>query len=138
MDTNLALEAHKQSIALAMAGEKEKWLDLFTDDAVVHDPVGVSPHDPEGQGFRGKARLAEFWDAMIGPADLILIPHKRICCGDSIAAVFMTAANSAGVKTYIEMMAIYEADRSGKLVSLKVYWDIGALQAQFAAAGIQL
>ena len=35
---HLAVEANKNSIRYAMAGDKEAWLALYTDDAVVCDP----------------------------------------------------------------------------------------------------
>ena len=35
-----AINAHLASIACAQNGQKEQWLSLFADDAVVHDPVG--------------------------------------------------------------------------------------------------
>lgn len=128
--SNAALEAHKQSIANTMAGNKEDWLALFAEDAVVHDPVGPSPHDPEGGGFRGAEGIARFWDLMIEPGDLILTPHKRISCGADHCAVYMTAANYiGGFKTSIEMIATYEVDADGKIRTLKVYWDVEALQA---------
>ena len=126
-----AIAAHKQSIANAQAGNKEAWLALFADDAVVHDPVGKSPHDPEGLGFAGSQRIADFWDMMIGPGDLTIVPHKRYPCGDDIVAVAMTAVNAiGGFKTYIEMVATYQVNDAGKIESLKVYWDVDALQEQ--------
>lgn len=120
-----AMRAHRQSIANAGLGNKQAWLDLFDDNAVVQDPVGPSPHDPEGRGFSGKARIAEFWDMMIAPGNLLVIPQKRIAVGNNIACVVMTAANHiAGVKTYIEMVAVYEVNDAGKITSLTVYWDV--------------
>ena len=129
-----AIAAHKQSIANAQAGNKEAWLALFADDAVVHDPVGKSPHDPEGLGFAGRERIAEFWDMMIGPGDLTIVPHKRYPCGEDVVAVAMTAVNAiGGFKTYIEMIAAYELNDEGRISSLKVYWDVDALQEQIPA-----
>jgi ketosteroid isomerase-like protein len=129
-----AIAAHRNSIAYAMAGEKEKWLALFAADAVVHDPVGPSPHDPEGKGNRGHAELAAFWDTMIGPSNLLFIPHKRIVSGPNAAAVTMTAVNYIqGLKTFIEMIAVYTVDTAGKIASLNVYWDLAALTAQLPA-----
>lgn len=120
-----AMRAHKKSVSFAGLGNKSAWLELFDDSAVVHDPVGPSAHDPEGKGFAGKQRLEEFWDMMIGPGNLLMIPHKRISCGDNTACVYMTAANHiAGIKTYIEMVAIYEVNDAEKITSLKVYWEV--------------
>lgn len=133
----LAIRAHKNSIANAMAGNKEKWLALFDANAVVHDPVGPSEHDPEGKGSRGIGEISAFWDRMIGPGNLTIIPHKRIPCGDKVAAVVMTAANNVqGIKTYIEMVGVYEVNDAGKLTSLNIYWDIDALGDQLRALGI--
>ncbi len=128
--SNAALEAHKQSIANTMAGNKDAWVALFAENAVVHDPVGPSPHDPEGKGFCGPEAISQFWDLMIGPGDLIITPHKRISVGDHHCAVYMTAANYiSGFKTSIEMMATYEVNAAGKIQTLKVYWDVEGLQA---------
>lgn len=134
MDKNTkAIAAHKHSIANAMAGNKEGWLAMFADDAVVHDPVGISAHDPSGEGFRGKERISEFWDMMIGPGNLTIVPHKRFPCGDNIVAVAMTATNDiGGMKTYIEMVVTYEVNDEGLLISLNAYWDMDALMNRMA------
>lgn len=134
MDKNTpAIAAHKESIAHAMAGNKAQWLEVFADDAVVQDPVGPSPFDPDGNGFKGKQRIAEFWDLMIGPSNLNIVPHKRIACGDNIAAVNMTVTNDMGeMKSVVDMMVIYEVNEVGKLITLKAYWDLEALMEQMA------
>lgn len=132
--TNAAIQANINSLKHVMAGNKAAWLDLFADNAVVHDPVGPSEHDPEGKGFQGRARISEFWDTMIGTGDLNIVPHKRIPVGNNIACVVMTACNNAGgMKLHIEMVAVYEVNDAGKLLSLKVYWDVDALADQIAA-----
>jgi steroid delta-isomerase len=134
-NTTPAITAHQKSIAYAMAGEKAKWLALFDEKAVVHDPVGPSPHDPEGKGFRGIAELERFWDIMIAPQDIIAIPHKRIASGPNTAAVTLSMANKLnGVKLYIEMVAVYVVNDAGKLTSLNAYWDLNALAAQMGVS----
>ncbi len=129
-----AIAAHKKSIEYAMSGNKAAWLALFADDAELHDPAGPSPHDPEGIGFRGRERLEEFWDTMIGPTDITVAPHKRYPCGPNIVAVAQTATNNLdGLKTYIEMIAVYEVNDEGKFTRFNVYWDIDALADQLSA-----
>jgi len=130
-----AISAHRKSIASATAGDKAGWLALFRDDAMVRDPVGRSPHDPDGVGFRGSARIEEFWDIMIGPGDLNIVPHKRYPCGDDVVAVSMTACNIRdGVKTYVEMIGVYEVDEAGLIRTLSVYWDAEALMERYERA----
>ena len=82
-----AINAHLASIACAQNGQKEQWLSLFADDAVVHDPVGPSPHDPTGEGFTGKERLKEFWDLMIGPSTMSSHHTNRLLRVPPIAPV---------------------------------------------------
>jgi steroid delta-isomerase len=136
---NLAIAAHKKSIACAQSGNKEEWLALFTDDAIVRDPVGKSPHDPQGQGFQGKERRAQFWDMMIATGNLVIVPHKRIPVGEHICSVVMTATNYiGGLKTFIEMVACYEVNDAGSIASLNVYWDVESIGEQLAAQGVKL
>ncbi len=53
-----------------MAKNKEAWLGLYADDAVIMDPVGVSPLDPTGLGQRGKEAISQFWDMVIAPGEM--------------------------------------------------------------------
>ena len=32
---------------------REGWLGLYAQDAIIQDPIGISPIDPEGKGHRG-------------------------------------------------------------------------------------
>lgn len=136
-DDTLAIQAHKQSIAMAQAGNKAGWLALFAEDAVVNDPVGPSDHDPEGAGFAGHGRIAEFWDTMIGLGDLTIVSHRRIPCGEFICAADVTATNNmGGLKTAIEMIVCYEVNSDGLLTSLRAYWDTDKVMEQLVAAGM--
>jgi hypothetical protein len=40
--------AGKRSREAAMARDKEAWLAVFADDAIVEDPIGPSHFDPDG------------------------------------------------------------------------------------------
>ena len=75
MSIDLVLNAPKtpartasiKSMQLSMAGDAQGWLDLFAEDAVVQDPYGPSPMDPEGKGHVGKAAIEKFCAAYIKP-----------------------------------------------------------------------
>ena len=131
-DDTLAIRAHKNSIANTQAGDRERWLDLFAEGAEVFDPVGPSNHDPEGKGFIGKKRIGEFWDMMIAPADLVLVSHKRVACGQYICAANITSASRIGdIKVATEMMVIYEVNEAGLIKSLRAHWDVDKSAEQF-------
>ncbi len=126
-----AVAAHLASIRCAQNGLKDEWLSLFADNATVHDPVGPSSHDPEGQGFHGRAELVRFWDTMIAGGDLVIVSHRQISSGPMDCACVVTATNrSADLRSYVEMIVTYRVNASGKITQLNAYWDQDALIAQ--------
>lgn len=127
-----AIKAHLTSINCAQSGEKENWLALFAEDAILHDPVGPSPHDPTGEGFRGKARLEAFWDTMIGPSDTQIVSHQQISSGSNDCACIATATNtlSEDLCITIEMVVSYRVNDAGLITSLRAFWDQEAIAKQ--------
>jgi len=133
---HLAIQANMQSVALAMKGDREGWLALYDDDAVVQDPVGQSPFDATGEGHRGKAAIAKFWDTVIGPSQLTINVHKRIPSGDRSCAVLQTAINDMGKgKTEVEMVAIYEVNDAGKITRMSAFWSWAEMESQLKQLG---
>lgn len=133
---HLAIKANIQSVTLAMKGDREGWLALYTDDAVVQDPVGKSPFDASGDGHRGKAAIAKFWDTVIGPSRLTINVHKRIPSGDRVCAVLQTAINDMGKgKTEVEMIAIYEVNDDGKIIRMSAFWSWAEMESQLKKLG---
>lgn len=133
---NLAIRANINSVTLAMKGDREGWLALYADDAIVQDPVGKSPFDASGEGHRGKAAIAKFWDTVIGPSRLTINVHKRIPSGDRACAVLQTAINDMGKgKTEVEMIAVYEVNDDGKIVRMSAFWSWADMESQLKKLG---
>lgn len=137
MSEHPAIQANIQSISLASAGDKEGWLALYADDAVVQDPVGVSPFDATGEGHKGKEAIGKFWDMVIGPSNLTMKAHMRIPSGDRACAVHQTAINDLGngKKTEVDMIAVYELNEEGKIQRMSAFWSWAAMEEQLKAAG---
>src|SRR5207342_1398639 len=57
--------ASQRSMAAVEAADRDGWLALFADGAIVEDPIGVSPLDPEGNGRHGKDEIAAFYDSVV-------------------------------------------------------------------------
>jgi steroid Delta-isomerase len=131
-DLHPAVRANMSSIEYAMAKDKQAWLALYRDDAILRDPVGVSPLDPSGQGHVGKAAIEAFWDKVIAPVRITMIPGLRCPSGAFACAVPMRAETDLGNgrKTMVDMIAVYEVDEEGLIVRMSAYWDWNALQAQ--------
>ncbi|MEZ5538493.1 MAG: nuclear transport factor 2 family protein [Pseudomonadales bacterium] len=133
---HLAIKANMQSVALAMQGDREGWLALYADDAVVQDPVGISPFDTSGAGHQGKAAIAKFWDMVIGPSKLTINVHKRIPSGERSCAVLQTAINDMGKgKTEVEMIAVYEVSDEGKIIRMSAFWSWADMESQLKKLG---
>ncbi len=135
---HLAIQANMDSIRLASQGDKQAWLDLYADDAVLQDPVGVSPFDATGEGHIGKEAIATFWDNVIGPSNVTVTAHKRIASGDRACAVHQTAVNSMGddIKTEVDMVAIYELNDAGKIQRMSAFWSWAAMEEQLKELGL--
>src|SRR5215472_6925233 len=77
--------------------DRDGWLDLFTDDAVVQDPIGPSPFDPEGKGHHGKDAIAAFYDTVIAPSEAIDFEiEESYLAGDEVADVGIIRTTIAG------------------------------------------
>ena len=50
-----ARDLGQASMAAVEAGDRQAWLGLFAEDAVVEDPIGPSAFDPEGRAI-GESR----------------------------------------------------------------------------------
>jgi len=120
-----AFDMSKKSMQTTEAKDRDGWLALFADDAVVEDPVGPSFIDPDGTGQRGKAAIATFYDNVISQSDSIkfMIRHT-IDCGDEVANIgqitITLPGNQVGV---VPMVNIYKVNAEGKLISLRSFWE---------------
>lgn len=133
---HLAVAANKKSIEYAMSGDKEAWLALYTDDALVCDPVGKSPMDPSGEGHRGKAAIEQFWDMAIGPAKLEIRVDKRWTSGEYCCCVAQVAHNDLGNGnvTQCDMLATYDVNEEGLITRMAAHWSFDDVMKQLNQA----
>ncbi|MCC7077915.1 MAG: nuclear transport factor 2 family protein [Acidimicrobiia bacterium] len=120
-----ARAASHRSIQAVAAHDKEAWLANFADDAIVEDPIGVSPLDPEGKGHRGKDAISHFWDANIGPNDVSFEIEHSYAVGDEVANVgTITTTFADSSQVLVDGVFCYRVDEDGRLVSLRTYWEL--------------
>jgi len=119
--------AGEKSRAAVAGGDREAWLALWADDAIIEDPIGVSPIDPTGQGQRGKEAIAKFWDTVIyrDPNTRISFDyHTQYCVGDECACVgSLTNHFPDGSSFEVNGVFVYRVNAEGKLLSLRTYWE---------------
>lgn len=111
-------------------GAKEAWLALFADDAIIEDPVGSSPLDPEGKGHRGKTAIGAFWDATIESVELRFDIERSYAAGNEVANVgSIRTTMPDGTTAVAEGVFTYRVNDAGKIVALRAYWEFDKMMA---------
>jgi ketosteroid isomerase-like protein len=130
-DILTARELGIRSRAAVHARDREGWLDLFAEDAVVEDPIGPSPFDPEGKGHHGREAIAAFYDAVIAPSESITFDiSESYLCGDEVADVGIIRTTLAGGthQAVVHGVYTYRCNGAGKLAALRAFWEFDALE----------
>jgi ketosteroid isomerase-like protein len=126
-----ARELGVRSRAAVHARDRDGWLNLFAEDAVVQDPIGPSPFDPEGKGHRGKEAIAAFYDTVIAPSEAISFEiEASYLCGDEVADVGIIRTTLAGGthQAVVRGVYTYRSDGAGRLAALRAFWEFDALE----------
>ena len=117
----------------AVAKDKQNWLDLFAEDAIVQDPIGKSPLDPDGNGHKGKGAIEKFYDTVIANGNIEFNILESIPCADECAN-FAEIKNIVGdEKIETKMIVIYRVNSDDKIVSLRAFWDYQKMEDQLKA-----
>jgi steroid delta-isomerase len=120
-----ARELSRRSAERIKAHDREGWLALFAENAVVQDPVGPSMFDPEGKGYHGLAAIAGFYDTAIAPnKDVTFEIHNSHLCGDEVAnVVTLHITQQDGGQFDLPCVIVYKATPEGKIALLRAFWE---------------
>ena len=121
-----ARELGIRSRAAVAAKDRDTWLSLFAEDAVVQDPIGPSPFDPEGVGHRGLKAIAAFYDDVIATSEATAFEiNQSYLCGDEVAEVGIIRITLAGGthQAIVRGVYTYRTDGAGKIASLRTFWE---------------
>jgi ketosteroid isomerase-like protein len=123
--THPARTASRRSMDAVTRRAKEEWLALFAEDAVVEDPVGRSMFDETGDGHRGPAAIAAFWDKTIGITERMEFDIRdSFAAGNEVANVgTITAFLPGGSVVDTEGVFVYRVNDDGLVVSLRAFWE---------------
>lgn len=131
---HVAQRASALSARYASERRKAEWLELYADDALIQDPVGISPLDPAGLGHRGRAALSRFWDMVIAPGNMTYRIRESYPCADECANVWtLTNRMPGGVEITVDLVSIYKVNGQGKLLAMRAYWSYAAVEQQLQA-----
>ncbi len=125
-----ARDASLASMEAVETGDKEAWLALFAEDAVIQDPIGVSALDPTGEGHRGPAAREAFYDMIIGPNTITFDIVRSHAGGDhevaNVGTISSTMADGSVVHT--DLVITYYIDDEAKVTALRAYWEMDKLR----------
>ena len=114
----------------AVAKDKENWLTLFAKDALVQDPIGKSPLDPEGNGHQGIAAIEKFYDTVIANGNIEFTIIESIPCANECANYAQIVNLVGDIKIETKMMVIYRINSNDKIESLRAFWDYQKMEKQ--------
>ena len=114
----------------AVAKDKENWLELFAKDAIVQDPIGRSPLDPEGNGHRGIAAIEKFYDTVIANGNIEFTIVESIPCANECANYAQIVNLVGDIKIETKMIVIYRINSNNKIESLRAFWDYQKMEKQ--------
>lgn len=133
-ETHPAAVAALTAMNAVNAHDRAAWLACYAPDAVLYDPVGGSPLDPEGNGLRGRGALDQFWQLAVAPNEVRFTIAAVHPAGDEAAVIasVSTRLPNRAVVNY-DGVFVYRTDHDGRIVSLRSYWDIQHLLAALSA-----
>lgn len=126
-----ARDLGRASMAAVEARDRQGWLALFAEDAVVDDPIGPSAFDPEGHGHRGLEAIAAFYDNVIAVNESITFTIRQsILCGDEAANVgVIRIAFAGGGAVEVDGVYIYRRSPDDRIASLRAFWEPDAIRS---------
>jgi hypothetical protein len=129
MEKNGIIALVNRSPELVDKHDRAGWLDLFSSNAIVEDPVGAGPTRKGKDMRKGKDALGRFYDIFIGPNKIKLDVHQDIVVGDEMVrevSIHTTLPNGAItiVHSYLDYK-IVEENGQPKIDILRAHWDLG-------------
>jgi ketosteroid isomerase-like protein len=118
-----------RSMRAVEAGDRDGWLALFAPDAVVQDPVGVSPLDPSGEGHRGVDAIAAFYDNIISTGTVQFAIRESYAAANEVANVgTITTTLGDGMRSMVDGVFTYRIDDEGRLAAMRAFWEFEAMR----------
>ena len=117
------LETAKASPSAVAIHDKQAWLNLFSEDSEVHDPVG-------SRGHAGAQALERFYDTFIAPNQIRFDVAHDIVCGQTVVRdlTIITHMGGAALKVNVPLYIRYEivADhsQSPRVRRLYAHWEL--------------
>ncbi len=128
-DLLAAVERSPQAVSVH---DRDAWVQVFTLDGRVEDPVGSSPHVGHDQIYR-------FYDTFIGPRGIKFHRDVDVVSGTTVLRdLELEVAMGTAVTMFIPAFLRYdlrEMNGQWKVAHLRAYWELPAMMMQFLKTG---
>ena len=134
------LRTAEASPEIAGRHDKDGWLALYADDAVVEDPVGTpASHKGRRPGRLGD-ELGRFYEAFIAPSAIEIVSRRDIVSDAYVfrAVDIHTANLKTGLKMVVPANLLYEiASRDGTLAirRMQAHWEVSRMSRLLMGKG---
>jgi steroid delta-isomerase len=100
------------------ADDRDGWLALFTDDAVLEDPVGSTPHE-------GREAIAAFWDGVHASTERgsVRMTQGPAVCGLEAAWAFELDVTFKGRRSLVEIIDHGTFAEDGRIRRIRAFWS---------------
>ena len=139
-DRDALLRTAKASPEIAGQHDKEGWLALYSDDAVVEDPVGTpASHRGRRPGRLGD-ELGRFYEAFIAASGIEMVTRQDIVSGQHVfrAVDIHTTNLKTGLKMKVPANLLYEiVTRDGGLAirRMQAHWELSRMSRMLMGKG---
>lgn len=122
--------ASQSSWRCVQSGDKAGWLALMSEDVVIEDPIGEAVTNPDGTGVRGKAAVADFFDANIGPNQLRITCQETFPSSSPTEIAYILVLETTFLNGFVATVRgvfTYRVDDAGLITNLRGFWNMDAM-----------
>jgi ketosteroid isomerase-like protein len=126
---------------IAAQHDKERWLALYSDDAVVEDPVGTPPCRKGTRPGRLGDELGRFYEAFIANSGIDIVAHHELVSDTHVfRAVHIHTTNlKTGLEMKVPANLLYEiVTRDGELAirRMQAHWEVNRMSRVVMSQGL--
>ncbi len=123
--------------------DKEKWLNIFSEYAIVEDPVGSKPHVTglydKKSSKSGNANLARFYETFIAPNTIVFDIKNDIVCKNHVVRDLTVNIDMQGLPISVPMHLLYELVEEKeqlKIRRLAAHWELMPMMSLLMSEGL--
>jgi hypothetical protein len=141
-DRNTLLDLAKASPEIAGQHDKERWLSLYSEHAILEDPVGTPASHKGRRSGRFGDELGRFYEAFIAPSDIRMVVRRDIVSGMHVfrAVDIHTTNLKTDLKMKVPANLLYEIvrDVDGRLAigRMQAHWELNRMSRMLMAQGL--